>query len=190
VNIGVKDIAEWIQTYHDMGIAMAFFLPLVEAFFPVLPLIAIVTGNAAAFGLWKGFLLTWLGACTGSILTFWLIRKISGTRFHHFLIKYKMIAAASHWFENHGFSVLFLLRCFPFSPSSLINVLAGLSTLPLHTYFWATVLGKAVMIFVLSFIGADLLDLLKEPWKFIPIILLILSLWFIGKKVEGRYLTK
>ena len=190
MDIGVKEIADWIQTYHDMGIAVAFFLPLIEAFFPVLPLIAIVTGNAAAFGLWLGFLFTWLGACTGSLVTFWLVRKISGTRVHHYLVKFKTIAAASHWFENHGFSVLFLLRCFPFSPSSLINVLAGLSSLPFHTYFWATVLGKAVMIFILSFIGADLPNLLKEPWKFIPMIVVILTLWFVRKKIEKRYLTK
>lgn len=190
MQIGVKEITEWIHSYQGMGVGVAFFLPMLEAFFPILPLFAIVAGNAAAFGLWQGFIFTWFGACTGSVVTFWLIRKLSGTRIHAYLTKNKTIGAASHWFEKHGFSVLFLLRCLPFSPSSFINVLAGLSTLPFHTYFWATVMGKAVLIFMLSFIGADLPNLLKEPWKFIPIIGLMLVLWFIGKRVENRYLTK
>ena len=190
MDIGVDDIGHWIQTYQDMGVALAFFLPMIEAFLPILPLFAIVTGNAVAFGLWKGFLVTWFGACTGSLVTFWLVRKSSGTRIHQFLTKNKTISATSRWFEHHGFSVIFIMRCLPFSPSSFINVLAGLSSLPFHTYFWATVLGKGVMIFILSFIGSDLLDLLREPWKLLFVFLLMLSLWFVGKKVENRYLSK
>ncbi len=188
VDISIGEIQQWILAYQDMGVTVAFILPIVEAFFPILPLIAIVTGNAAAFGLWQGFIFTWLGACTGSILTFWLVRKFGGNGMKRLHDKYKPIAKTSHWLEEHGFSVLFLLRCFPFSPSSFINILAGLSSIPFHTYFWATVMGKAIMIFILSYIGADFFELWAQPWKLLLAAVLILSLWLAGKKVEKSYL--
>jgi len=184
----VKDIQTLLDTYEGMGPIVAVSLPFLEAFFPILPLFAIVAGNAAAFGLWPGFIYTWIGACSGSILTFWLVRKL-GRKWTSALFKYKSIEKTSHWLEKHGFSVLFILRCLPFSPSSLINVMAGISALPFHTYFWATVLGKSVMIFILSFIGYDLPKLIHEPWKLVLITAFIVILWFIGKKVERHYLV-
>lgn len=190
MDITIADINHWINAYKSLGVAVAFFLPVVEAFFPVLPLFAIVTGNAAAFGLWEGFAFTWLGACTGSLVTFWLVRKLSRKWVKRLHEKYKGIEKTSEWLEHHGFSVLFILRCLPFSPSSLINIMAGLSSLPFHTYFWATVLGKAVMIFLLSYIGSDLPALVHEPWKLALAAMLMVSLWMVGKQVEKRYLQK
>lgn len=190
MDIRLEDLYYWIGAYRGLGVAVAFILPIVEAFFPVLPLFAIVTGNAAAFGLWKGFIFTWLGACTGSLITFWLVRKLGRNWTEKWLHKYKGVEKSSRWFERHGFSVLFLLRCFPFSPSSFINVLAGLSSLPFHTYFWATILGKAVSVFVLSYLGADLPDLIRQPMKIGLVGVLVLLLWSIGKIVEKRYLPK
>jgi uncharacterized membrane protein YdjX (TVP38/TMEM64 family) len=190
MDIRLEDLYYWISAYRGLGVAVAFILPIVEAFFPVLPLFAIVTGNAAAFGLWKGFIFTWLGACTGSLITFWLVRKLARNWTKEWFHKYKGLEESSRWFERHGFSVLFLLRCFPFSPSSLINVLAGLSSLPFHTYFWATILGKSVSVFVLSYIGADLPELIREPLKIVLVGIIVLLLWSIGKIVEKRYLPK
>lgn len=188
MDISIETIQQWIYSYQEMGVAVAFALPVVEAFFPILPLFAIVTGNAAAFGLWQGFLYTWLGACTGSIVTFWLVRKLGGKGMKRLHDKYKPLAKTSNWLESHGFSVLFLLRCLPFSPSSFINILAGLSSIPFHTYFWATVLGKAIMVFILSYIGADFFELWDHPWKLIMAVFMILTLWLLGKKVEKSYL--
>ena len=37
-----------------------------ESFIPMLPLVAIVTANAALFGMVKGFLISWLGSVTGN----------------------------------------------------------------------------------------------------------------------------
>ncbi|WP_164984906.1 TVP38/TMEM64 family protein [Ammoniphilus sp. CFH 90114] len=190
MDIRIEELYDWINAYRGLGIAIAFILPILEAFFPILPLIAIVTGNAVAFGMWKGFFFTWLGACTGSLLVFWLIRTFSRNWTERLFHRYKGIEKSSKWFEKHGFSVLFLLRCFPFSPSSLINVLAGLSAISFHTYFWATILGKAVMVFILSYIGADLPQFIREPVKLITLLLGVALLWGVGKLVEKRYLPK
>ncbi|MEW9671033.1 TVP38/TMEM64 family protein [Ammoniphilus sp. 3BR4] len=190
MDIRLEDLYQVIQAYRGLGVAVAFILPIVEAFFPLLPLFAIVTGNAVAFGFLKGFVFTWLGASFGSLLVFWLVRKIGHKWLAPLFHKYKGLEKSSRWFEKHGFSVLFLLRCFPFSPSSLINVLAGLSSIPFHTYFWATLLGKAVLVFILSYIGADLPQLIREPLKLVTLGLGIATIWGTGKLVEKRYLPK
>jgi uncharacterized membrane protein YdjX (TVP38/TMEM64 family) len=190
LDLTIEEINRWMDVYRNVGPVIAFLLPFIEAFLPVLPLFAIVTGNAAAFGLWPGFLFTWLGACAGSLLVFILVRKVGARWTPVIRTKLPMVIQSSAWFEQHGFTILFLLRCFPFSPSSLINVLAGLSTISVWTYFWATVLGKAVMVLILSVIGHDLPAMLREPWKLGVTLILILAIWMIGRKVEQHYLLK
>ena len=53
-------------------------LPFIEAFLPFLPLIVLVMGNSATYGLWWGFLLSWIGVCLGSVTVFWIVRKLGG----------------------------------------------------------------------------------------------------------------
>jgi uncharacterized membrane protein YdjX (TVP38/TMEM64 family) len=190
VDISLDDINGWLEVYRSAGPLIAFILPFLEAFFPVLPLFAIITANAAAFGLWKGFIYTWFGACMGSLLTFYMVRRFGSKWSKRAIEKYEPLSRSSLWIEQHGFSVLFLLRCFPFSPSSLINVLAGLSSISLVTYFWATILGKSVSVFILSYIGSDFSELLEDPWKLTLTIMFVTVIWIIGKKVEKHFVLK
>ena len=57
-----EDIIELLDKYESLGPLPGFLLPFVESFLPFLPIIVIVMGNAAAYGLWKGFLFSWTGA--------------------------------------------------------------------------------------------------------------------------------
>ena len=66
----------------------------------------------------------------------------------------------------------------------MINVVAGLSTIPLKQYLIAVLSGKAVMLFILSFIGNDIYSFVREPKKSIIVAIALLILWMIGKLIE------
>jgi uncharacterized membrane protein YdjX (TVP38/TMEM64 family) len=69
----------------------------------------------------------------------------------------------------------------------LVNVIAGLSKLPVHTFVLATALGKGVMIFMISYAGHDLDQLLKQPWKFALIAIVFTFMWVLGRKLEAKF---
>jgi uncharacterized membrane protein YdjX (TVP38/TMEM64 family) len=63
---------------------------------------------------------------------------------------------------------------------------AGLSKVSTLQYGLAVVGGKAVMIFMISFVGYDLVSLIHKPVRTIIIGIVIFILWYVGKRLEVR----
>jgi len=181
-----KNILQLLDQYKDLGFLPGVLLPMLESFLPILPLFIFVAGNAAAYGFWLGFLYSWIGVCAGSIIVFLLVRKYGQKRFLNFLNRHASTTRMLSWVERHGFGMLFLIYCFPFTPSALVNVVGGLSRINTKTFLLALSLGKLVMIAIVSFIGYDLVDVLKSPLKLGLIAFGIFVLWLGGKVVESR----
>ncbi|NYV67713.1 TVP38/TMEM64 family protein [Bacillus sp. Gen3] len=186
----IENMMNLIDQYRSFGPLPGILLLILEAFLPFLPLVIIVLANANAFGLWYGFLISWAGASGGAILVFLVIRRFGNTRILSFLRKNRQVKKITHWLEAHGFSPIFLLLCFPFTPSAVVNIVAGLSKINIFQYILAVVAGKMVMIFIVSFVGYDLVSLIKNPLKTVGVFLIILVLWFIGKRIEARLAKK
>jgi uncharacterized membrane protein YdjX (TVP38/TMEM64 family) len=183
----LENVLLMLEQYRSFGVLPGIAATLLESFFPVLPMVVFVMANAAAFGLWKGFLISWIGACLGSILVFWLTRKIGQKRFFHFVSRHRKVRLFMHWIERHGFGPVFLLYCFPFTPSAVVNVVAGLSRMNRQQFILAVLLGKMIMIFTVSFIGYDIAALVKQPLRTVAIAVVIALLWYAGKRVEARF---
>ena len=183
-----ENIEEMMQTYATAGGPLVgIVLPFIEAFLPFLPLIVIAFANAAAFGLWKGFFYTWLGSVLGTILVFHFIRKFGRSRLEHIIHRYPKFQHGLDWIERHGFGPVFILLCFPFSPSILINIVGALSRMNYFQFVLAALFGKCVMIFTLSFIGSDITAMIAEPIKSVKLFILIGLVWMLGKWVEKKY---
>ncbi len=91
-----------------------------------------------------------------------------------------------NWLEKHGFGPLFLLLCFPFSPSAIINLVAALSGISLYQFALAVLLGKSVMIFTVSYIGDSIVSFAQNPVKTILVAIGIAIIWIFGKYLEKR----
>jgi uncharacterized membrane protein YdjX (TVP38/TMEM64 family) len=182
-----EDIEHYLQRYESLGPLPGILAPFIESLIPILPLIAIIVANVNAYGLWEGVLYSWLGVVSGALCVFMFFRKFGG-RFRNFIErKYPKTKSFIGWLEHHGFVPIFVLACFPFTPSSFVNIVAGISKLPRLVFFIATASGKAVMIIIVSVAGNDLGNLLKQPWKIVVILLVFLVIWFAGRKLESRY---
>ncbi|ART75720.1 TVP38/TMEM64 family protein [Sutcliffiella horikoshii] len=182
----MENLLEVLEEYQSFGPLPGFLLVVLEAFLPFLPLIVIVMANAAAFGLWLGFLISWSGAVVGAVIVYYFVHKLQRYPRIQALLRKEKIRKMMSWIERHGFGPIFFLLCFPFTPSFLINVVAGLSKIKFYQFFLALVAGKMVMIFTISYIGYDIISFIRAPIKTAIAITIMLVLWFIGKKVELR----
>lgn len=182
----IDNVEHLAEQYKHLGPFVGILFPMLEAFLPFLPLVVFVVANASAFGLWLGFLLSWLGTVIGSYLVFLLVRRFG----HHprlkRLIGGERVQSLIRWVDMRGLSPLFVLLCFPFTPSVLVNIVAGLSNIRKKFYFIVLAAGKFVMIFSMSFLGYDLRALLTSPVKMILAAVAIIVLWALGKLLENQ----
>lgn len=185
----MENISELIDSYRAIGPIIGFLLPFIESFLPFLPLFAFVIANASAYGFIFGFLISWSGSVAGAYVVFLIIRKYGRARFMNFMTKHEKVQKLIHWVERNGFGPLFLLLCFPFTPSALVNLVAGLSNISKHYYLLTVMAGKFVMILTISYVGYDVRALFTQPVRTAIVAIVIILLYIIGKIIEKR-LTK
>lgn len=182
--LSFETLTNLTQNYRALGPIIGILLPFLEAFLPFLPLVVFIVANVSAYGILFGFLLSWAGSVAGAYTVFLVIRKYGRARVLGFITRHEKIQKLILWVEKNGFGPLFLLICFPFTPSALVNIVAGLSNIKKKTYLWTILLGKLIMILVVSFIGSDIKALVTQPLRTAIVVLIIVILWFIGKRVE------
>ena len=184
--LDLDTLFELTSQYRALGPLLGFLLPFIEAFLPFLPLFVFVLANANAYGFLLGFLISWGGTVAGSYTVFRLIRKYGDARVFRFLTKSERVRKLIQWVERNSFGPLFVLLCFPFTPSALVNLVAGLSNLKKKVYLLTLMAGKFVMIAIASFIGHDLRSLITQPVRTAAVGVVIFLLWLGGKQLEKR----
>lgn len=181
------DNIENLATYYGaLGPLFGLLFPFLESFLPFLPLVVFVVANASAFGFWIGFLLSWAGTVAGSYLVFILVRRFGHHPKFRFLTGGEKVQKLIKWVDMNGLSPLFVLLCFPFTPSVLVNIVAGLSHIHKKYYLIALITGKCLMILGMSVLGYDIRALITSPVKLISAAVAIVALWWVGKLMEKR----
>ncbi|GIO28911.1 MULTISPECIES: TVP38/TMEM64 family protein [Paenibacillus] len=182
-----QNIELFLERFRSLGPLPGIMLTFLKSFVPPLPTIVIVGANAAIYGLWLGFLYSWIGLVTGSLLTFWLIRKASDTRFIRRWAAKPKVRKAMSWAQRNGFSYVFLLSMLPIGPFVVINMAAGLTRMPTASFAAAVVLGKGVMVFCVSYIGTHLSDFVHQPVKFIGVALFIAASLWLNRRLQAYF---
>ncbi len=185
--INLEQIKNLLHRYSELGPLPGILLPFLEALLPFLPLVVFVVANASAYGMWLGFFYSWIGVGAGSLLVFILARRFGRRYGDRIRRRFPKSEKLFGYIERKGFTPIFILACFPFSPSVIVNITSGLSKIPLHTFLTAMLLGKGVMIFTLSFIGHDLQAMVDHPWRIFLAIGVLILMWLGGRKLENRF---
>lgn len=186
-NLTEEKLKDLLEQYRAFGPFPGIALTFMKSFIPPLPTILIVGVNAAVYGLWLGFLYSWLGIVSGCLVTFLVVRRIAG---HPYLTRWSQkpkVQKSLVWVRSNAFSYVFLLSLFPVGPFVVINMAAAVARMRLRSFFIAIVFGKAIMVMSVSIIGHDLSRFIKNPIELIYVVLFVgLSLW-ISKKIEARF---
>ncbi len=111
------------------GMIVGFLLVFIECFVPALPLSFFVALNVNAFGFLIGVIISWIATCLGSYICYRLFYFLGNKFTQKFLNRktIKKIKNAIDKFQKIRFTELVLILTLPFTPSFLINILAGLT---------------------------------------------------------------
>lgn len=176
-----------LEKYRAFGPFPGIFLTFMKSFIPPLPTILIVGVNAAVYGLWLGFLYSWIGIVSGCLVTFVIVRRIAGHPYLERWAQKPRVQKSLIWIRRNAFSYVFLLSLFPVGPFVVINMAAAVARMRLRSFFIAILFGKAIMVLSVSIIGHDLMRFVRNPVELIYVVLFVgVSLW-ISKKIEGRF---
>jgi uncharacterized membrane protein YdjX (TVP38/TMEM64 family) len=123
-------------------------LMAVQNLFTLIPLIALITLNITVFGFWNGYIWSFLTSISGAALSFYMTRYWFQSLFSKYM-SHKLQEAI----EEKGPWFVFIGRIFPFMPTSIINIAAGMSTMSHKTFIIATILGNMPYFLVLALIS-------------------------------------
>jgi uncharacterized membrane protein YdjX (TVP38/TMEM64 family) len=177
-----------LDKYRSFGPLPGLLLPFMKSFIPPLPTLVIISVNAAVYGLWLGFLYSWIGIVCGCLVTFAIVKKVAG---HPYLVRWSQkpnVQKSLSWARRQAFNYVFILSLFPLGPFVVINMAAGLVRMRFRSFLVAVAAGKAVMVMSVSFIGYDLKRFMDHPYQLIYVALFIAISLVISKRVEKRFM--
>ena len=138
---GLFSDRERIQRVVDDAGALApvIFLALLvaQAVLAPLPAPALAMAAGYSFGIFEGFVLTWLGALLGGVISFWISRLIG----RDFVAASDRMQRLDRYVDEHGAITIFVLRLLPLVSFDAISYAAGLSSISFWRFFAATALG-------------------------------------------------
>ena len=154
------DTARLMVATHYLLSAVTFIgiLALAAALSIPLGVIMPIVGGVL-FGLVPGALFSMAGAVFGGTVAFLTSRYLIG---HFFQERFgSRLETFNKELQEYGYLYLLGLHFFPITPFFVLNILAGLTTLPLTTFLWTSVIGVSPAFFIYSYIGTQLTDIQK-----------------------------
>lgn len=188
-SLSEADLREWLERFRALGPLPGIFLTFMKSFVPPLPTMVIIGLNAAVYGLWQGFLYSWLGIVGGCITTFILVQKASSLRYVQHWMRKPKVNRALVWARRNAFSYVFVLSLFPAGPFVAVNVAAAAAGMRLRSYLLALLPGKAIMVFYVSYVGHDVRRFMERPWELALILLLVAVCWWLSRRLERHFMA-
>ncbi|MFJ8066903.1 TVP38/TMEM64 family protein [Psychrobacillus sp. NPDC096426] len=169
--------------HKNMSYAFIFMalVMLIQNSFTVFPLILVITINITLFGFWNGFLWSWFTSILSAIIVFYGTRYILQD-----MIIEKFNARLIEKVDSSGLAYVFQARIFPFVPTSLVNILGGLSTIRILPFSVATAIGNFFYFFVLALIPAGILKANFNEYVIWIIVLAAVLLYYFIKMIRKK----
>lgn len=186
--MSAHQVEQWMHAMGDFGYILGFLLPFIESFIPVLPVFVFVFVNVDTFGLFLGIVISWLGTFLGSFVVFLIIRYFSNTRVMQKVKNRRDVRKFLNFINKQGVTPIFVLLCFPFTPSSLMNVVAGLSQMKVKTFFLVLAASNLIAMALTGILGREMHSILSSPIRVVIVVIILIGLWILSRKLERRFI--
>lgn len=195
---------EWVVSLMTVigapGVGIAIAL---ETIFPpipselVLPLAGFTAGQGR-YPVWAAILWATAGSVAGALLMYhlgaaWGQKRLAALADRIPLTSHEDVDRAVEWFRRHGRSAVFFGRLVP-GVRSLISIPAGIDRMPMSQFLLLTTLGSGLWNTALILAGyvlgsryAVVERYLNEFSSIVALIVAGLVLWFVGKRMLGRF---
>ncbi|MEX2955855.1 TVP38/TMEM64 family protein [Staphylococcus pasteuri] len=183
-----EQLEEWFDLFRQFGYIPGFVLIYFRAIIPILPLTLYVILIMHTYGAVVGIIICWLGIVAGTFTMFLIFKRLVNTKKMKQFKTKKSVQRLISFIDRQGLIPLFILLCFPFTPNTLIHVVASLSHIKTKYYFIVLTLSKLISITVLGIMGREVTTIFTNPIRAIVTLLLFVLLWFVSKKVEKHFM--
>lgn len=180
-------IIEFINNMGMWGPLFCCFLIMIESMVPILPLFVFITVNFESFGYFLGFIISYICAIIGCLISFCFCRYLFKNHFEKKFRKNNTVNKLMTKFDNIKLRSLTIIVAIPFTPAFLINIAAGLSKISFKKYLVSILIGKISLVFFWGFIGTSLIDSLKNPIKLVYILLMLLAAYIISTFISKKF---
>ena len=153
--LDVEAIKSYILSFGIWAPIISFLLMVFQSIAAPLPAFLITFAIAGLFGWVKGAILSWSGAMAGAILCFY-ISKIYGRSTVEKLTSKFALEEVDKFFNKYGNYAILIARLLPFMSFDIVSYGAGLTSIGLWSFIWATGLGQLPATLVYSYVGGML----------------------------------
>ncbi len=179
----IEHILYFARDFWILSIVLGFLAAYIESFIPALPLMAIAAVNAAINGFVVGFIVSWLGSCAGTISVFIIAKKLMGTKFFEKHRSDKLTEMVEK-VKKMEFKAIFIFYTIPVIPSSLITLASSYCKIDYKEFIPPMMSGKFLMMFLVSYIGSDVIGFFKSPIKIAVVLITSVVAYFLATKVK------
>lgn len=163
---------------------VSFFIMIVLAFVPAMPIPVIAGIVGAKFPFWLALLINLGGTVIGCIGMFLLCRYFLQRWSRNILLRYQTATSFLTLLDRNPFLAVLIARLIPIMPSAAVNAISGITTMPLVAFTMATLLGKLPGMLTFTFAGAQVEDSTVSTIIIIGLYLLVIGL--VAKKIRAR----
>lgn len=156
--ISKENFELYIKQYGFLAPLIFILFQVVQVIVPIIPSFIGYAGGVALFGVWKGFFYNYLGISLGSILAFFLARRL-GLKFVTSVVNENSYGKYVNWIsEKKSFSIaLFLMILIPFAPDDILCYLSGLTKMSFYKFTWIIIFAKPWCILGYCFIFSGII---------------------------------
>jgi uncharacterized membrane protein YdjX (TVP38/TMEM64 family) len=159
----------WLADAGWPGVAVVVGLLAVDVFIPV-PSSVVMVLSGAAFGIWKGALLAFIGSIGGEWLGFELTRRYGSSWFKRFISDEDERRRLDAILVTHGAAAVVVTRALPVVMETM-SIVAGLSRMSRRTFLIASAIGTAPIVIVYAYAGA----MSRETGSIVPAIVMLFA---------------
>lgn len=180
--VDVEAVKGYILSFGIWAPVISFLLMVFQSLAAPLPAFLITFANAALFGWVKGAILSWTSSMVGAILCFYIARFYGRNTVERLTNKFAL-QEVDKFFDRYGNYAILIARLLPFISFDIVSYAAGLTSMSLWSFLWATGLGQLPATIVYSYVGGMLTGGVKTFVTGLLILFSLSILIFLIKKI-------
>ena len=148
------ELAAYVRDHYPSSVALFIVIYVVVVAFSVPGAVILTLAGGFLFNTLAATVYVNIGATAGAALAFLSARYLFGQRLQE---KYeRQLSAFNEEIRKNGPNYLLTVRFIPIFPFFLVNFLAGLTAIPLRTFYWTTSVGIIPGTAVYAFAGRQI----------------------------------
>ena len=184
INNLINSTIDYLGIY---GPILGCFLILCESVLPILTLAVFVKLNCMTFGVFLGFIISWIFTCLGCAMAYKLFNKKVRFWFERKIKDKEKINKFMDRIENASVAKLAMIVAVPFTPSFIVNVASSLANMDFKKFITGICIGKLFMVYFWGFIGTNLIQSLTNPIILIRVGIMVIIAYLISTFVTKKF---